>query len=132
MEPVALTNDQVIGIIQTQQSQVKTLTAMVDNLNREKAKLEQMVEYIATVNGSTAPPSLNSGMGSVAEVDKGTRALSACLCDLHDRDETIKKLKGLYLKSLIDSNELRTQITDLRNQLQEIQSVRYSEQMNRK
>ena len=127
-DPVALSNDQVIGIIQSQQSQVKELTAMVETLHREKAKLEQLVDYITAAQTSTtsADSNLQCSQCSVLSI-----ALSACSSDLHARDETIKKLKGLYMKSLVDASDLKTQLAELRKQFQDLQSTRFSDQMHR-
>ena len=80
-EPITLTNDQVIGIIQTQQAQIKDLTAKVAEHQAEKSKLA---------------------------------LLTACLSDLSERDETIKKLKSLYMKTIIENGELKTQLTQMR------------------
>jgi uncharacterized coiled-coil protein SlyX len=128
-EPVALSNDQVIGIIQTQQSQVKELTAIAETLHREKAKLEQLLGYI-----TAAQPSIVSTDDSNLQCSQCSGlsiALSACSSDLNARDETIKKLKALYMKSLVDASDLKTQLAELRKQFQDSQSTRFTHQMHR-
>ena len=129
-EPLALTNDQVIGIIQSQQAQVKELTTTVNTLQREKAKLEQLVGYITTTTTTTTAAQQqathpHSQPPAVAGSD--FNALSACLSDLNARDETIKKLKSLYMKSLVDANDLKTELAELRKNFQDLQTRQYSE-----
>ena len=118
-EPVALTNDQVISIIQSQQAQVKELTAIVGGLQREKAKLEKMVGYITAAHSSQPQPA------SFLETE--SIALSECLSDLNARDETIKKLKGLYTKSLSDAGDLKIQLAEMRKTVQDLQTNRHIE-----
>ena len=127
MEPVALTNDQVIGIIQSQQAQVKELTSMVGNLHREKAKLEKMVEYITAAATTTTADANASNPEQKLTSTNETIALSACLSDLNNRDETIKKLKGLYAKSLSDASDLKMQLAEMRKTVQDMQTTRHNE-----
>jgi hypothetical protein len=113
-EPVALTNDQVLSIIQTQQTEIKTLTARVATLESEKVKDDSMLQnliscYIdATVDGT--------GVSNEALVRQ-------CLKDATDRDDKLKKTKALYIKSINETATLKKTITDLRAQIQSIQSA---------
>jgi hypothetical protein len=112
-EPVALTNDQVLSIIQTQQTEIKTLTARVAALEAEKVKDDAMLQnliscYInATVDGA----------------DSNEALVRQCLKDVNDRDDKLKKTKALYIKSINETANLKKTITDLRAQIQSIQSA---------
>ena len=122
-EPVALTNDQIINIIHSQQSQVKELTVMVETLRREKATLEKTIDYITAAH--TTRPDAQSNVSTEFII-----VLSNCLSDMNDRDETIKKLKGLYMKSLSNASDLKTQLSEMRKQFQDLQTTRYAERTN--
>ena len=112
-EPITLTNDQVVGIIQTQQAQIKDLTAKAAEHQAEKTKLESSILYMnlhnTAADGSSAGP-----------------LLTACLSDLSERDETIKKLKSLYMKSIIENGELKTQIAQMRAAMHEMQTREFN------
>ena len=41
---------------------------------------------------------------------------------LSDRDDTLKKLKGLYMKSIVESGELKNQLGEMRQLIQELQT----------
>jgi hypothetical protein len=107
-EPIVLTNDQVVNIIQVQQAQVKELTANVANLQKEKTKLENTVMFLQQ---HTDP-------------DNRTNAtlLESCMSELSERDETLKKLKGLYMKSIVECGELKTELGEMRQLIQELQT----------
>ena len=55
------------------------------------------------------------------------KMLSNCLSDLSERDETLRKLKGLYMKSIVEASELKAQLSEARISLQNVQSEYYSE-----
>ena len=130
-EPVALTNDQVINIIQVQQAQVKELTAKVADLQSERNKLERSLLYVTTRNiggdrNDVQSPE-NGDSQSQSSQTQLQRMLSNCLSDLSERDETLRKLKGLYMKSIVEASELKTQLSEARKSLQNVQSEYYSE-----
>lgn len=130
-EPVALTNDQVINIIQVQQAQVKELTAKVADLQCERDKLERSLLYVTTTNigggrNDIQPPE-NGDSQSQSSQTQLQRMLSNCLSDLSERDETLRKLKGLYMKSIVEASELKAQLSEARKSLQKVQSEYYSE-----
>lgn len=104
-EPIVLTNDQVVNIIQVQQTQVKDLTANLAGIQNEKMKLENTIALLTSHQMSTT----------------STTLLETCMSELSDRDETIKKLKGLYMKSIVESGELKTKLGEMRHQIQELQ-----------
>lgn len=130
-EPVALTNDQVVNIIQVQQAQVKELTAKVSELQTERDKLERSLLYVTTTTlgggrNDVQPPE-NSDSQNQSSQTQLQRMLSSCLSDLSERDETLRKLKGLYMKSIVEASELKTQLSEARKSLQNVQSEYYSE-----
>lgn len=114
-EPMVLTNEQVVNIMQVQQTQVKDLTANLASIQKEKTKLENIVALLTSHQMSTVTT-------PDTENDKKISLLELCMSDLSDRDETIKKLKGLYMKSIVESGELKTQLGELRKQVQELQT----------
>lgn len=123
-EPVALTNDQVVNIIQVQQLQVKELTANVAKLQTERDKLERSLLYVTTTNmGRTDGQSPETGDTGQSQTQ---RMLSNCLSDLSERDETLRKLKGLYMKSIVEASELKAQLSEVRRTVQTAQSEYYS------
>ena len=131
-EPVALTNDQVINIIQVQQSQVKELTAKVAELQTERDKLERSLLYVTTTNmdrndGQQSPENGNNCQSQSQSQSQMQRMLSNCLSDLSERDETLRKLKGLYMKSIVEASELKAQLSEVRRTVQNAQSQHYSE-----
>jgi hypothetical protein len=69
-------------------------------------------------NGDSQPPSSQMQL---------QRMLSNCLSDLSERDETLRKLKGLYMKSIVEASELKTQLSEARKSLQSVQSEQYSD-----
>jgi glycosyltransferase involved in cell wall biosynthesis len=111
-EPITLTNDQVVGIIQAQQAQIKDLTAKAAEHQAEKSKLESSILYMNLHNTAA-----DSSTGPL---------LTACLSDLSERDETIKKLKSLYMKTIIENGELKTQITQMRTAMHEMQTREFN------
>ena len=112
-EPIVLTNDQVVNIIQVQQTQVKDLTANLTSIQTEKTKLENTVTIL-----------LSNQIRTNSDSDNGTKLelVETCLSQLSDRDETIKKLKGLYMKSIVEAGELKTKLVEMRQQIQELQT----------
>jgi hypothetical protein len=131
-EPIALTNDQVVNIIQVQQGQVKELTAKVAELQAERDKLERSLLYITTTNicggeRNDVQPTENGDSQPPSSQMQLQRMLSNCLSDLSERDETLRKLKGLYMKSIVEASELKTQLSEVRKNLQSVQSEHYSE-----
>ena len=128
-EPVALTNDQVINIIQVQQAQVKELTAKVAELQTEYNKLERSLMYITTTNigrNDNQSPETDD-TGQIQSQSQMQRMLNNCLSELSERDETLRKLKGLYMKSIVEASELKAQLSEARISLQNVQSEYYSE-----
>ena len=127
-EPVALTNDQVVNIIQVQQAQVKELTAKVAELQADRDKLERSLSHITggpnrtkgQLDGSILSSTTSDGQAQLQQM------LSTCLSDLRERDETLQKLKGLYMKSIVEVGELKTQISDMRHLVQNAQSQHYA------
>lgn len=116
-EPVALTSEQVLSIIQTQQAEVKTLTARVEAVETEKNKIDTTLQYLISAY-------VDAGMsGADDDGDSDSkRLLEQCLKDVVERDEKIKKTKALYLKSVNECSALKKQITELRAQLQSMQA----------
>ena len=123
-EPVALTNDQVINIIQVQQAQVKELTAKVAEIQSERDKLERSLLYVTTANIGR-----NDDRGDLIDTNDGgastdnqsnsqiihiQKMLSNCLSELSEKDETLKKLKGLYMKSIVEVSELKRQLSEMK------------------
>jgi hypothetical protein len=135
-EPVALTNDQVINIIQVQQAQVKELTAKVAELQGERDKLERSLLYITTRNIELGENNENDNDGKSCEnkslpnskTTQLQKMLSNCLSDLSERDETLRKLKGLYMKSIVEASELKTQISELKRNVQPTQQFQHKNQ----
>lgn len=131
-EPIALTNDQVVNIIQVQQAQVKELTAKVAELQSERDKLERSLLYVTTANigggerNGVQPPENGDSQPPSSQMQL-QRMLSNCLSDLSERDETLRKLKGLYMKSIVEASELKTQLSEARKSLQSVQSEQYSD-----
>jgi hypothetical protein len=112
-EPVALTNDQVLSIIQTQQTEIKTLAARVGVLEAEKVKDDAMFQALISSYIDT----------TVDGADANEALVRQCLKDVADRDDKIKKTKALYIKSINEAANLKKTVTDLRAQIQCIQSV---------
>ena len=110
-EPIVLTNDQVVNIIHLQQTQVKDLTANLASIQKEKTKLENTVTFL-TSQQNLADPASKANL----------TLFESCMSDLSDRDETIKKLKGLYMKSIVESGELKTQLGEMRQLIQDLQT----------
>ena len=112
-EPIVLTNDQVVNIIQLQQTQLKELAATLASIQKEKTKLENTVTFLTSQQNLADPD--NKTKTNVA-------LLETCMSELSDRDETLKKLKGLYMKSIVESGELKTQLGEMRHLIQELQT----------
>ena len=110
-EPIVLTNDQVVNIIQLQQTQLKELAATLASIQKEKTKLENTVIFL-TSQQNLADPASKANL----------TLFESCMSDLSDRDETIKKLKGLYMKSIVESGELKTQLGEMRQLIQDLQT----------
>jgi len=111
-EPVALTSDQVLNIIQTQQSEIKTLMARVALLEAEKIKSESMLYNLVSVNAECT----ETGNDSKAIIEQ-------CLKDITERDDKLKKTKALYIKNIGETSDLKRQMNELRCQIQEIQGA---------
>jgi hypothetical protein len=136
-EPVALTNDQVINIIQVQQAQVKELTAKVAEIQSERDKLERSLLYVTTANIGR-----NDDRGDLIDTNDGAstdnqsnsqiihiqKMLSNCLSELSEKDETLKKLKGLYMKSIVEVSELKRQLSEMKRTNQPTQIENQSNQ----
>jgi hypothetical protein len=118
-EPTVLTNDQVVQIIQTQQTQIKEMITNLANVQKEKTILENTVMFLTShqMRDDNDP---NSGGGT-----SNNSALTECISKLNERDETIKKLKGLYMKNIVESAELKSHIGEMRQQLQDLQAELY-------
>jgi hypothetical protein len=112
-EPVALSNDQVINIIQTQQAELKTLAARVAALEAEKAKDDAVLQNLISCYIDT----------TIDGADSNEALVRQCLKDVADRDDKIKKTKALYIKSINEAADLKKQIVDMRTQIQSIQSA---------
>lgn len=110
-EPIVLTNDQVVNIIQVQQTQVKELTASLASIQKEKTKLENTVMFLTSQQTHADPDNRTN-----------VTLLESCMSELSERDETLKKLKGLYMKSIVESGELKTQLGEMRQLIQELQT----------
>jgi chromosome segregation ATPase len=107
-EPVALTSEQVLNVIQTQQTEIKTLNARVASLDAEKAKLDATLQYL---------------ISAYTEADASvSKLVEQCSNDVADRDEKLRKTKALYIKSVNECSDLKKQIAELRAQLQSSQS----------
>jgi hypothetical protein len=113
-EPVALTSDQVLSIIQTQQTEIKTLTARISLLETEKTKSESMLYNMVSVCAECTEPGIDSNSKSIIE---------QCLKDITERDDKLKKTKALYIKSIGETSDLKRQMNELRCQIQEIQGA---------
>lgn len=113
-EPIALTNDQVLTIIQTQQAEVKTLTTRISILEAEKIKTESMLHNMISVCAECMEPGNESNSKAIIE---------QCLKDVAERDDKLKKTKALYIKSIGETTDLKRQINELRCQIQEIQGA---------
>jgi hypothetical protein len=113
-EPVALTSDQVLSVIQTQQAEIKTLTARISLLESEKTKTESMLYNMVSVCAECTEPGNDSKTRAVIE---------QCLKDITERDDKLKKTKALYIKSISETSELKRQINELRCQIQEIRGA---------
>lgn len=108
-EPVALTSEQVLNVIQTQQTEIKTLNARVASLDAEKAKVDATLQYL---------------ISAYTEADASvSKLIEQCSNDVADRDEKIRKTKALYIKSVNECSDLKKQIAELRAQLQSSQSA---------
>jgi hypothetical protein len=117
-EPVALSNDQVLNIIQTQQTEIKTLTARVAALETEKAKDDAMLQNLISTYIDVTSDGAASNEALVRQ----------CLKDVAERDDKIKKTKALYIKSINESSDLKKQIIELRSQIQAIQGAAFLQQ----
>ena len=115
-EPIALTNDQVLTIIQTQQAEVKTLTARISILEAEKIKTESMLYNMISVCAECTATEAGNETNSKAIIEQ-------CLKDITDRDDKLKKTKALYIKSISETSDLKRQMNDLRCKIQEIQGA---------
>jgi hypothetical protein len=114
-EPVALTSDQVLNIIQTQQAEIKTLMARVALLEAEKIKAESMLYTLVSVNAECA---------AATELGNDSKAIiEQCLKDITERDDKLKKTKALYIKNIGETSDLKRQVNELRCQIQEIQGA---------
>jgi len=113
-EPVALTSDQVLSIIQTQQTEIKTLTARISLLEAEKTKSESMLYNMVSVYAECTEPGNDSNSKAIIE---------QCLKDVTERDDKLKKTKALYIKSIGETSDLKRQLNDLRCQIQELQGA---------
>ena len=113
-EPVALTTDQVLSVIQTQQAEIKTLTSRISLLESEKTKTESMLYNMV----SACAECMESGNDSNSKA-----IIEQCLKDLAERDDKLKKTKALYIKSIGETSELKRQMNDLRCQIQEIKGA---------
>ena len=111
-EPVALTSDQVLSIIQTQQTEIKTLTARISLLETEKTKSESMLYNMVSVCAECTEPGNDSKV-----------IIEQCLKDITERDDKLKKTKALYIKSIGETSDLKRQMNELRCQIQEIQGA---------
>ena len=100
-----------MGVIQTQQSEIKTLTARISLLESEKTKSESMLNNMVSVCVECAP-----GTDSKAIIEQ-------CLKDITERDDKLKKTKALYIKSISETSDLKRQINELRCQIQEIKGA---------
>lgn len=109
-EPVALTSDQVLNVIQTQQTEIKTLNARVTALDAEKTKVDATLQYL---------------ISAYTEADSSAlKLVEQCSKDVADRDEKLRKTKALYIKSVNECSDLKKQIAELRVQIQSTQSVK--------
>jgi hypothetical protein len=113
-EPVALTSDQVLSVIQTQQAEIKTLTARISLLESEKTKTESMLYNMVSVCAECTEPGNDS---------KSRAVIEQCLKDITERDDKLKKTKALYIKSIGETSDLKRQLNELRSQIQEIQGA---------
>jgi hypothetical protein len=113
-EPVALTSDQVLNIIQTQQTEIKTLMARISLLEAEKTKSESMLYNMVSVCAECTEPGNDSNSKAIIE---------QCLKDVTERDDKLKKTKALYIKSIGETSDLKRQLNDLRCQIQELQGA---------
>jgi hypothetical protein len=112
-EPIALSNTQVLGVIQAQQAELKTLNARVSTLEAEKIKGDVMFQAL-----------ISSYIDATSEDGASNEALvRQCLKDVAERDDKLKRTKALYIKSINESADLKKQITELRTQIQSIQSA---------
>jgi hypothetical protein len=115
-EPVALTSDQVLSIIQTQQAELKTLTARISVLEAEKIKTESMLHNMVSVCAECTATEPGNDSNSKAIIEQ-------CLKDITERDDKLKKTKALYIKSIGETSDLKRQMNELRCQIQEIQGA---------
>jgi hypothetical protein len=113
-EPVALTSDQVLNIIQTQQTEIKTLMARISLLESEKTKSESMLYNMVSVCAECTEPGIDSNSKATIE---------QCLKDITERDDKLKKTKALYIKSIGETSDLKRQMNELRCKIQEIQGA---------
>ena len=113
-EPVALTSDQVLSIIQTQQTEIKTLTARISLLEAEKTKSESMLYNMVSVCAECTEPGNDSNSKAIIE---------QCLKDVTERDDKLKKTKALYIKSIGETSDLKRQLNELRCQIQDLQGT---------
>jgi len=112
-EPVALTNDQVLNVIQTQQTEIKTLNARVAALDAEKTKLDGTLQYL---------------ISAYTDADETiSKLVEQCSKDVVERDDKIRKTKALYLKSVTECSELKKQIAELRSQIQSAQTAQLAQ-----
>lgn len=115
-EPIVLTNDQVVQIIQSQQVQIKEMVTNLATIQKEKTILENTVMFLTSHQTHVDnDPNPNGGTNN-------SSALIECMTKLSDRDDTLKKLKGLYMKSIVESGELKNQLGEMRQLIQELQT----------
>ena len=115
-EPVALTSNQVLSIIQTQQTEIKTLTARISLLESEKTKSESMLYNMVSVCAECECTEPGNDSNSKAIIEQ-------CLKDITERDDKLKKTKALYIKSIGETSDLKRQLNELRCKIQEIQGA---------
>ena len=112
-DPIALTNEQVLNVIQTQQAEIKTLNAQVAALDAEKTKLDATLHYLISI---------------YAESDETvSKLVEQCSKDVVERDDKLRKTKTLYIKSVTECSELKKQVAVLRSQIQSAQSAQVAQ-----
>lgn len=112
-EPVALSSEQVLTVIQTQQTEIKTLTARITAIESDKTKTEATLQYLIGIYTDT---------DTDTDTNNKTVLLEQCLKDVVERDDKLKKTKALYIKSVNECSELKKQIVELRAKIQSIHS----------
>ena len=133
-EPVALSSEQVLTVIQTQQTEIKTLNARITAIETDKAKTETTLQYLITLYTDTTSAYQDDRQHESNEHTKNESnknvLLEQCLKDVVDRDEKLKKTKALYIKSVNECSDLKKQIADLRTKIQSIHSAEYLSRSN--